>query len=152
MVTTAGDELSTGRNVLVYPTDQSSPLYQPASQAIESWRRRGGSVVISPQIIPEYVAVLTRLHVTLGRPPLTEILENARTFLRDFRLVPRNDAVVMTLLDLVHQVPLAGKQVHDACIVATMFAHGIPRLLTHNTANFARFSSFITVVPLVPSR
>jgi predicted nucleic acid-binding protein len=39
---------------------------------------------------------------------------------------------------------------HDANIVATMQAHGIPKLLTHNIADFARFSSMTTLLPLIP--
>jgi len=31
-----------------------------------------------------------------------------------------------------------------------MLAHGIPNLLTQNTADFNRFSGYLTVVPLVP--
>ena len=40
---------------------------------------------------------------------------------------------------------------HDANIVAATQAHGIRRLLTHNTADFARFAGLITVEPLVPT-
>jgi predicted nucleic acid-binding protein len=43
---------------------------------------------------------------------------------------------------------IAGKQVHDANIVATMLVHGITQLLTQNIADFSRFSSLITVMPL----
>ena len=35
-----------------------------------------------------------------------------------------------------------------ANIVGTMQAHGISHLLTHNTADFAHFAQWITVVPL----
>ena len=63
-----------------------------------------------------------------------------------------NDAVVAALLTLVERIPMAGKQVHDANIVATMQTHGITRLLTHNTADFARFAGLIIVVPLAPVR
>ncbi len=38
---------------------------------------------------------------------------------------------------------------HDANIGATMQVYGIRHLLTHNTADFARFAHLITVVPLV---
>jgi hypothetical protein len=31
-----------------------------------------------------------------------------------------------------------------------MLAHGIPKLLTHNVADFNGFAAYITVVPLVP--
>jgi predicted nucleic acid-binding protein len=58
--------------------------------------------------------------------------------------------VTANLLHLLTTVPVAGRQVHDANIVATMLAHGVPKLLTHNTADFARFAAVITVVPLVP--
>jgi hypothetical protein len=47
-------------------------------------------------------------------------------------------------------VTIGGRQVHDADIAATTPAHAIPNLLTHTTADFARFSAYITVVPLVP--
>jgi predicted nucleic acid-binding protein len=36
----------------------------------------------------------------------------------------------------------------DANIVATMRAHGVQRLLTHNTDDFARYNHLITIVPL----
>jgi predicted nucleic acid-binding protein len=52
------------------------------------------------------------------------------------------------LLALSGQVNIGGKQVHDANIVATMQVYGIRQLLTHNTSDFVRFSSFITRVPL----
>jgi len=44
---------------------------------------------------------------------------------------------------------VGGKQVHDANIVATMQANGGVRLLTDNTADFARFEPIFTLVPLV---
>jgi predicted nucleic acid-binding protein len=53
------------------------------------------------------------------------------------------------LLALISSIAVAGRQIHDANIVATMQAHGIGRLLTHNTADFARFAAIITVEPLV---
>jgi hypothetical protein len=44
-----------------------------------------------------------------------------------------------------------GKQVHDTNIVATMLTHGVNRLLTHNVADFVRFSQEITVIPMIRS-
>jgi hypothetical protein len=39
--------------------------------------------------------------------------------------------------------------VPDPVSVATMPAHGLRQLLTHNTADFARFGALIQVEPLV---
>ena len=47
---------------------------------------------------------------------------------------------------LLARVPVAGKQVHDANLAATMRAHGITRLLTFNDADFRRFGSAIELV------
>ena len=59
---------------------------------------------------------------------------------------------VLDVLDrLVGSIVVAGKQVHDANIVATMVTYGIRSLLTHNTGDFARFAHLITIVPLVPA-
>ena len=42
-----------------------------------------------------------------------------------------------------HQI--GGKQVHDANIVATMLAYGIPCLLAHNTKDFELFNGIIKI-------
>ena len=52
------------------------------------------------------------------------------------------------LLDLCREVPVAGKQVHDANIVATMLAAGERRLLTFNTADFRRYRDRLELVEL----
>jgi hypothetical protein len=54
------------------------------------------------------------------------------------------------LLNLIAAIPCGGKQIYDANIVATMLAHGVPKLLTYNVARFSRFAGHITVLPLVP--
>jgi predicted nucleic acid-binding protein len=66
-----------------------------------------------------------------------------------FHVAEEGPAVTANLLTLLSSIPIAGKHVHDANVVATMQAHGIPRLLTHNTVDFARFARLITVLPLV---
>jgi predicted nucleic acid-binding protein len=53
---------------------------------------------------------------------------------------------------IVGMIPTGGKQIHDANIVATMLAHGIPRLLTHNVGDFRRFSTLIEILPLLEAK
>ena len=50
-----------------------------------------------------------------------------------------------TIKALCREVPAAGKQVHDANIVATMQAHGERRLLTFNGSDFRRYGEHITL-------
>jgi hypothetical protein len=51
-------------------------------------------------------------------------------------------------VELVKTYATAGKQVHDANIVATMLAHHVTHLLTHNIIDFQRFVGVIQVVSL----
>ncbi len=69
-------------------------------------------------------------------------------FVGRFHVADERAQVTDTLLMLLNQVPMGGRQVHDANIVATMLVYGIPQLLTKNTDDFTRFSSFIRILPL----
>ncbi len=71
-----------------------------------------------------------------------------RFFEQRFRIAEDNAWVTERLLELVSQIPVGGKQIHDANIVATMQVYGLGRLLTHNVGDFRRFAQFIEVVPL----
>ena len=46
------------------------------------------------------------------------------------------------------KVPIAGKQVHDANIVATMLTHDERRLLTFNTRDFRRYGDRIDLIDM----
>ena len=52
------------------------------------------------------------------------------------------------LIMLSRRYSFAGRQVHDANIVATMLAHGERRLLTFNVADFRRFARLIDLLAL----
>lgn len=52
------------------------------------------------------------------------------------------------LLALLATYPIAGRQIHDANIVATMLANGINRQLTCSVVDFRRFTSLITAETL----
>ena len=62
-----------------------------------------------------------------------------------FEIADDTNAVTSQLMQLMADTPIGGKQVHDANIVVTMLAHGIPALLTHNGKDFERFTDRIAV-------
>ena len=68
-------------------------------------------------------------------------------FAQLFDVVEDSPAVTDKLLELLTRFPTAGRQVHDANIVATMVVHDLKRLLTFNTSDFHRFSSLIDLEP-----
>ena len=65
---------------------------------------------------------------------------------RAFDVLEDGPAVTEILISLCREIPVGGKQIHDANIVATMLAHGERRLFTFNTGDFRRYSNRIELV------
>jgi predicted nucleic acid-binding protein len=139
-------------NVLVYANVSSAPLHSIALDAIRQHDVAGIPLWVSRQVFREYLATVTRRQTFMSPTPMMVAVERVRYFEARFRVAEDGPAVTQRLLALLEQVPVAGKQVHDANVVATMLAHGIRRLLTGNTADFARFAHLIEVLPLDTTR
>jgi hypothetical protein len=69
-----------------------------------------------------------------------------------FSVADETSQVTTYLLSLLQEFPTAGKQVHDANIIATMLTYQIDTLLTQNIDDMKRFSSKVTLLPLVGDR
>ena len=92
---------------------------------------------------------MTRPGTTTPSPTFASLIPDIQSFTTRFRIAEDGPAVTAQHLSLLASVYCGGKQIHDANIVATMLAHGVPNLLTHNVGDFARFAAYITVIPLV---
>ncbi len=135
-------------NVLVYADQGISAFHYPAKGALERLERDGAELWISRQVLREYLAAVTRpspLH-----PPMlaADAAVAVERFTEAFWMAEDGPDVTAHLLDLLRRVPMGGKQIHDANLVATMLAHGITRLLTFNAADFRRFGPAITLEPV----
>ncbi len=151
MALTGVSTLFVDTNILVYATNSFSPWHLLATERLQEHRRYGVDLVISTQIVREYLAVASRSSITTGAPRVYEMLDNVQLFRTQFRVVLNTEFVLDHLLTLIQSIPVAGRQIHDANIVATMQVYGVGHLLTHNTTDFARFAHLITVLPLEPS-
>jgi predicted nucleic acid-binding protein len=150
MATAAVEPLFVDTNILVYSTVVTAPLHAAALQKLEAFEQAGVELWISRQVLREYMATLTRPQTyTMPLPPAS-VAADVIYFQSAFRIAEDGPAVTANLLTLLRTIPIGGKQVHGANIVATMQAYRMTRLLTHNTADFARFAPLITVIPLVP--
>lgn len=150
MAATNAKTLFVDTNVLIYATDPQSPFQPIADQLLEQAYTTDLVMALSPQVLREYLAVAARASSAGGRMQLADALENVESFRSAMHILEEGSASLDQLTELLHQIPTAGRRVHDANIVATMLAHGIQRLVTHNTADFARFAHLIEIVPLVP--
>jgi predicted nucleic acid-binding protein len=149
MTTKGVSSLFIDTNILIYSVNTVSPWHHLALNALQTARSSGSELVISPQILREYLAVATRPMPSGSGVPMATALSDFRLFQAQFRVVQDNQAVLSALDTLLQNFVVGGKQVFDTNIVATMQAYGISHLLTHNTADFTRFATLITVIPLI---
>ncbi len=149
-MTTGGSKVFVDTNVLVYARSALSPFHTAAVSKLHGLTTAGSELWVSRQILREYLATTTRPGTIVPPLPVVDLIADVAGFLARFHIAEDSPAVFAPFLSLLAAVPCGGRQVHDANIVATMLAHGVPSLLTHNTADFGRFGGYIAVVPLVP--
>jgi predicted nucleic acid-binding protein len=145
MAMTDADSLFVDTNVLVYANQLRSPRHAVADGLLRQAGADGVELWISGQIIREYLAAITRPQAGIETTPMSVAVERARFFLQRFQLAEDGPRVRARLLDLLATHRLAGKQVHDANLAATMLVNGIRRLLTFNVADFRRFGGIIAI-------
>jgi predicted nucleic acid-binding protein len=148
MTTLVAEPTFLDTNILIYASIAEAPWHTAALSAIQRREQAGIELWISRQVLREYLAALSRAQVFTPPIPITTLITEIRAFEDRFQIAEDGPQITANLLKLLEQVSVGGKQVHDANIVATMQAYDLNHLLTHNTADFDRFASYITVAPL----
>jgi predicted nucleic acid-binding protein len=139
-------------NILVFATQaaqsgRSSMAHAAAKRILMEYQHRGVSLWVSRQILREYLAVVTRPQASTTSISVPQAIADVRRFAQRFELAEDGSDTTAKLLDLLERIPTAGKQVHDANIVATMLVHGIKRIVTFNIADFRRFQPLFAIEP-----
>ncbi len=145
----AGEKIFIDTNVLVYANNTLSTFCNTARVQLQNAFSNGESVWISRQVLREFAVIVSREMQSAGKVDFPLLENTIKRFEVDFRVAEDSQIVTHQLLRLLEETNTSGKQVHDANIVATMLAHGIDSLLTHNSQDFKRFSHLITLIPLV---
>jgi len=126
-------------NVLVYSTVSSCPWHREARLWLAALVDKGIELCITPQIVREYLVVLTRGDIFERRFTPEEALSELEAILPTFTLLNETEETVFYLQSLIRRYQIQGKAIHDANIVATMLSYGISRLATYNLNDFRRF-------------
>lgn len=149
MAPTAGSAVFVDTNILVYASLTGTPFHAPARARLIELESQGAILWVSRQVIREFLAVTTRpgaVSPPLASAVLSQVVHHLETA---FQIADEDAAVTTLLLDLLKARTIQGRQIHDANIVATMRSRGISWLLTHNTADFARYVPDIGILPLI---
>jgi len=149
MVTLGDKAIFIDTNILIYANVASAPYHQLAIETLQNLDNSQVELWLSRQILREFIATLTRPQMFINVQSPDVMVERVQFFEQVFCITEDSFQVTERLLDLLLTIPIGGRQVHDANIVATMLTTGIDQLLTHNVRDFERFSDLITVIPLV---
>ncbi len=135
-------------NVFVSARSVRAPAGARARAALVLARGRNGSesVRVSRQVIREYLSTVTRPQTWSDPLSMAVALNDVAWLGASFEVLEDGSHVMDVLIALCRVVPVAGKQIHDANIVATMLAHGERRLLTFNTRDFRRYGERIELI------
>jgi predicted nucleic acid-binding protein len=144
----AAEPVFVDTNVLIYAIRRLALQHAAAQAALARHEDNGSVMWVSPQVLREYLAAVTRSQATSPALAMTTAIADVRRFRSAFEVAEERPGVLDRLLDLLAVQRGGGRQVHDANIVATMLEHGIRRLLTFNTADFRRFARIIDIEPL----
>lgn len=135
-------------NVLLAATDRSRAAHAAATTFLNDDPRR---LALTPQIAREYLAVSTRGVDANGFGlSAQDAVANLREFLDDMAVLAETARSVRSVMDLVERHAVAGRQVHDANVVAVALAHEASAIVTDDRRHFARFADLITVETLGP--
>ena len=108
----------------------------------------GEALRISRQVMWEYLATVARPQPWSPPVAMDAALGHVASLEAHFEILEDGPGVADILTRLCRDVSVAGKQVHDANIVATMLAHGEHQLLTFNENDFRRYGERIALMDI----
>jgi predicted nucleic acid-binding protein len=145
MTTTAApDRLFVDTNILVYASWPAAPLHQQARAALAAYTAADTLLIISRQVLREFLATLYRPRTGLA---IADLAAEVRRFAASYAIIEESPAITAQLLTLLEA---GATQVHDTNIAATCIVAGIGHILTNNPGDFARFRAQLAVIPLRP--
>jgi predicted nucleic acid-binding protein len=134
-------------NVLIYSTVTDNPWYNAARCWLTTLYDQETHLYISPQILREYLVVLTRGQVFTVQFSVEQAITTLEELLLTLNVLEETQRTAVMLRKLVSHYQVKGKRIHDANVVATMVTHNVTHLIAYNQADFATFQE-IELLPI----
>src|SRR5580700_9866205 len=123
----------------VKPDDRDYPL---VNAAVDRLIEQGCTLLYTSQNLAEFWNACTRPVEQNGYGLSIEETDARVTVIEStLDMLPDGDAAHREWRRLVVAFRVAGAKVHDARLVAAMHIHGVPRIVTFNERDFARYTS-----------
>ncbi len=135
-------------NVIIRTLQPRSPQLAQARDALRILRDRDEPLALAEQNLVEIWTVATRPQSQNGLGYSIEQAAAELTRLKAFFIIlSASEKIYPFWESLVIQFRVAGKQAHDARLVAAMKVHGLRSILTFDTSDFKRFPGIEVIHP-----
>lgn len=135
-------------NILLRAAQPSHPMHASAVRALKILIEREEPLVLAIQNIAEFWNVATRPITSNGLGFTIEAAQAEVARLEGFfEIISENVDTYAAWKVLAVATQVRGAQAHDARLASIMKVYGIPRILTFNVDDFARFSGIEAVHP-----
>ena len=136
-------------NILLRSVQPHHPHYPFVERAFAVLRTRNETLTVVAQNLIEFWAVATRpTGIQNGLGMTTDAVMRELAALKElFPLLPEPSGIFEEWERLVTTYRVAGKNTHDARLVASMRLHGIRRILTFNVSDFMRYQDIEALHP-----
>jgi predicted nucleic acid-binding protein len=143
-----GESYLLDSNILIRWVQHNDPIAPAVESALDLLMFSNADLSFTSQNLGEFWNAMTRPVARNGyglSPEQADI--RAREIEAAFDLLPDSPAVHQEWRRLLVDYRVSGVQVHDARLVASMHIHGVKRILTFNTKDFARFGDIEAIHP-----
>ena len=128
-------------NVLLYASDSSSPVHEPARSFLKQAAAGGDLFCLGWPTVMSYLRIATHPGIFASPLPPAEALRNvdALVGLPHVRLLAEQDGFLEIYRDVTGTFPVRGNLVPDAHLAALLKQHGVRTLYTRD-GDFRKFS------------
>jgi len=128
-------------NVMVYAADTNSPFHVACRQLIKQGIKDEVSLCVSPQVLFEFLAVITSPKRVVKPLKLDKAINEINKYLgykNIKKIYPKNDVIKKTL-ELCKKYNIKGQEIFDVQIIATMLSNNVTTIYTYDKNHFERF-------------
>ena len=134
-------------NVLVYAFDAKAPQHASSRALLDEARRGATTLYVTSQVLCEFYSIVTNARRVVKPRTSGEAFTAISDMLGFLRVLPFPVAAVDELMALLRRRPIAGGEIFDLQIVATMKLNGIFRIYTFNVDDFKPFQEIEALKP-----
>ncbi|MEP6755432.1 MAG: type II toxin-antitoxin system VapC family toxin [Chthonomonadales bacterium] len=135
-------------NVLIRYVNAAYPEHAVIKRKVDGLIAAGHEICLCNQVIHEYWTVCTRPLANNGMGfDVDRTYDQIQRILTGYNLLADTENLLYIWLDLCKKHQVAGKNAHDARIVACMKLNRVDQLITLNPTDFSRFTEITCITP-----